>query len=68
MNIYYIKVSKIVSDIFEVKAENKEDAIDIIKTAINNDEICTSFFNNSEYIFDFIEDESNLNNKNITSI
>ena len=58
MSLYYIKVSKIVSDTFEVNANTEEDAI-------NNNELCMKFFNNTEYVFDVIKD---INNKNITSI
>jgi len=65
LNLYYIKVSKIVSDTFEVNANTEEDAIDKIKDAINNNELCMKFFNNTEYVFDVIKD---INNKNITSI
>ena len=65
MNLYYIKVSKIVSDIIKVDANTEEEAIDKIKKAIDNSELCMSFFNNTEYVFDIIDD---IDNKNITSI
>ena len=65
MNLYYIKVSKIVSDIIKVDANTEEDAIDKIKKAIDNSELCMLFFNNTEYVFDIIDD---IDNKNITSI
>lgn len=67
MSVYYIRVSKVVSDIFEIESENEQEAIKKLRSAIDNKEVCTDFFNNTEYIFDIIDDISKIKN-NITQI